>query len=293
MIPSSHLAAAGVISKLSIRQWTGRASDKPAGRETAKRNRAQETMVRVHKTLVPQEALEPIQHLASQVRTYHYDNTVAWSPGAHFLPAKLSMAYSAAIQEFRLTFDGLAREFYVQYPSLVQRAPNLLGDLFRPKDYPSLAKMKALFGIDVSYEPVPEGGHFFANLASSTLEEFRRDLEAKNSEREKLMRKDLWKRLHDPVLKMADSLSKTDRTFHDTLVTNIRDIATRMDDLNVFDDPELRHMAAALRRTLSRLDPNVLRSSEGDRAQAAAEAQRMAAKISDAMAGYMSLQLAA
>jgi hypothetical protein len=290
---SSNLASAGVISRLCIRQWSGRAGDKQAGRETAARNSADEKMVRVSKTLVPKESLEPIRKLSTEVRTYHYDNTVAWTEGAQFLPAKLSIPYSAAMQEFRLRFDRLTSEFCAGYSNLVERAPELLGRLYRADDYPTPAKMRSLFGVDVSYEPVPEGGHFFENLASSTLSEFRRDLEKKNRQREKQMRRDLWERLRDPVLKMAEALSNPDRIFRDTLVTNVHDIAQRMDALNVFDDPDLSMMAAALRRTLSTLDPELLRTSQDDRAVAAETARAMADRIAESMSGYMSFDIAA
>src|SRR4029077_3331417 len=276
MTYSSKLASAGVISKLSIRQWSGRASDKQAGRETAARNSAVESMVRVYKTLVPQGALEPIHRLASEVRSYHYDHTVAWSEGAQFLPAKLSIPYSTAMQEFRLRFDTLAGEFCSQYSNLAKKAPALLGDLYRAGDYPRPSEIRQRFALDVSYEPVPEADHFFANLAATTLEEYQRDLEKKNQEREQQMRQDLWNRLHEPVLKMAEALAVPDKIFRDSLVANVRDIAHRMEDLNVLGDPHLADMAGILRRTLSTIDPNVLRTSTPDRSMAASSARQLA-----------------
>ena len=131
------LANAGVISKLTIRQWSGRKSDKQAGRETAARNRADEKMVRVSKTLIPVEALEPIKQLGHEVRTYHYESTVVWAEGAQFLPSRLSIPYSAAMQEYQLRFDRLAREFCTAYPGLVEAAPQLLGALYCEEDYPT------------------------------------------------------------------------------------------------------------------------------------------------------------
>jgi hypothetical protein len=293
MSNSIDLASAGVISKLSIRQWSGRRGDKQAGRETAARNRADEKMVRVSKSLIPAESLEPIKKLATEVRTYHYENTIVWAEGAQFLPARLSIPYSAAMQEFRLRFEGLARIFCEQYPGFIESAPKLLGELYCPEDYPTPARMKRLFALDVSYEPVPEAGHFVANFASTTLSEFRRDLEKKNEQREREMRRDLWERLRDPVLKMAEALSQPDRIFRDTLVTNVHDIAERIDSLNVFNDHELASVAATLRGTLAELDPDLLRSSSTDRTAAAEAARSMADRIAASMTGFMSMGLAA
>ena len=292
MTSTQNLASAGVISKLSIRQWSGRIGDKQAGRETAARNNASETMVRVSKSLIPKEALEPIKKLSTEVRTYHYDNTVCWSEGAQFLPARLSIPYSAAMQEFRLRFDRLVVDFCSQYSGFITTAPDLLGQLFRPGDYPSPTEMRGLFSLDVSYEPVPEAGNFFANLANATLSEFRRDLERKNEQREKAMRRDLWERLRDPVLKMAEALSNPERIFRDTLVSNVHAIAQRIDTLNVFNDPHLTSVAASLRLTLSSLDPDVLRTSPDDRAAAASTAREMADRIAQNMSGYMAFDVA-
>ncbi|MBW8878819.1 MAG: hypothetical protein JF614_28005 [Acidobacteria bacterium] len=292
MSSSKDLATAGVISKLSIRQWSGRKGDKHASRETAARNQADEAMVRVSKTLVPKAALEPIRQLAGEVRAFHYDSTVCWSEGAQFLPARLSIPYSAAMQNFKLRFDQLVADFCSQYSGLIDNAPTLLGQLFRTGDYPSPAQMRELFSIDVSYEPVPEAGNFFASLATTALSEFRRDLEQKNEQREKAMRQDLWERLRDPVLKMAEALSNPDRIFRDTLVTNVTDIAQRIDALNVFNDPNLTSVAASLRTTLATLEPNVLRTSQDDRAAAAQTAREMADRITRNMSGYMSFDVA-
>jgi hypothetical protein len=197
------------------------------------------------------------------------------------------------MQDFRLGFDRLVAEFCSQYSGLIQNAPILLGTLFRPEDYPSPAEMRELFSIDVSYEPVPEAGNFFANLATTALSEFRRDLERKNEQRERAMRQDLWARLRDPVLKMAEALSNPDKTFRDTLVTNVTDIAHRIDALNVFHDPNLTSVAASLRTTLSTLEPNVLRTSQEERAAAAETARAMADRIVQNMRGYMTFDVAA
>lgn len=292
-MPSIDLASAGVICKLNIRQWSGRRGDKQAGRETAARNSADENMVRVSKTLIPVEALEPIKRLTSEARAYHYENTILWAEGAQFLPARLSIPYSAAMQELRLRFEQLAGDFCAKYPSLVEAAPDLLGRLYCPEDYPSPGKMRTLFALDVSYEPVPDAEHFFTQLAATTLAEFRRDLEQKNEERERAMRRDLWERLKGPVLRMAESLSDPDRIFRDSLVGNVHDIAQRIDSLNVFNDPELSSVAAALRQTLSHLDPETLRTSPQERSAAAKAARSMAERIAQNMTGFMSLGLAA
>jgi hypothetical protein len=293
MTSSKDLAAAGVISKLSIRQWSGRKGDKQASRETAARNQADETMVRVTKSLIPKEALEPIKKLAGEVRDYHYDNTVCWSEGAQFLPARLSIPYAAAIQEFKLRFEPLVAVFCREYSTLIENAPTLLGNLFRPGDYPDPDEMHKLFSIDVSYEPVPEAGNFFANLATTKLSEFRQDLERKNELRERAMRQDLWQRLRGPVLKMAEALSNPDKIFRDTLVSNVTDIAQRIDGLNVFGDPHLTSVAATLRTTLATLEPDVLRGSQEERAAAAETARAMADRIARNMSAYMAFDASA
>lgn len=293
MTQSIDLATAGVIVKLNIRQWSGRKGDKQAGRETAARNHADASMVRVSKTLIPVEALEPIKQLSQTVRTYHYDNTVVWAEGAQFLPARLSMPYSAAIQDFKLRFEALVAEFCTRYPQLVETAPELLGKLHCPEDYPTPQRMRTLFGLDVSYEPVPQAGHFFSQFASTTLAEYRKNLELKNRERERAMRRDLWERLREPILKMAEALSDPDRIFRNSLVGNVQDIAERIDSLNVFDDPEIMSIASVIRETLSSLDPDRLRHSTEDRIAAADAARLMADRIARSMSGYMAEEIAA
>jgi hypothetical protein len=286
-------ARAGVISTLSIRQWSGRRGDRQAGVDTANRHSAQEGMIRVSKSLVPKEALEPIRKLATEARTYHYNNTIVWTDGSQFLPARLSMGYSQAMQNFRVRFDTLATNFCRSYPTYIENAPELLGRLFSSEDYPTPEEMRHRFSLEVSYEPVPSADHFFAELAEDSLAEFRRDLENKNAMREREMHRDLWERLRDPVVKMADALSKPDQIFRDSLVGNVVDIAERIDSLNIFDDPQMSGIAAHLRERFKNLDPDVLRVSEKERADAAETARGIANRIAASMCGFMDLSLAA
>ena len=107
------------------------------------------------------------------------------------------------------------------------------------------------------------------------------------------MRRDLWERLREPVLKMAEALSDPDRIFRNSLVGNIHDIAQKIDALNVFKDPDMTSVAAVLRETLSKLDPDVLRHSTEDRRAAADAARSMADRITQSMSGFMALDIAA
>lgn len=288
-----ELAHSGVICRLEIRQWSGRRGDKQAAEETASRNQANRSMIKVSKTLIPEKALEEVRRIQQEARAYHYDNTIPWSKGSQFLPARLSIAYSAAMQSLRQKFHGSVEQFCSAYPEYFRLAPELLGRLYRKDDYPPPARMRAHFLFDVSYEPVPQAGHFFVDLASSTLGEFRRDLEQKNQERERAMRRDLWERLRTPVLKMADTLAQPDKIFRDSLVLNIREVASRIDDLNVFDDPSLSSLAGELQRTLGLLNPDALRNSSADRSSAAQAARNAADRITQNMTGIMTFFQAA
>lgn len=92
---------------------------------------------------------------------------------------------------------------------------------------------------------------------------------------------------------MAEALSQPDKIFRDTLVSNVTDIAQRIDGLNVFNDPQLTSVAATLRTTLATLEPNVLRTSQEERAAAAEAARAMADRIAQNMSAYMAFDVPA
>jgi hypothetical protein len=288
MTDTVNLAKAGVIAKLRIRQWSGRRSDRQAARDTASRNRADKAMIRVSKDLIPRHALDAVRKIATEIRTYHYDNTISWEEGAHFLPTRLAISYTKSMQDFKIRFDSAVSLFCSSYRLHIAKAPQLLGDLYRQEDYPSTTEIRTLFHLDVAYEPVPESIHFLADLAAGTLAAFRSDLEERGREREQRMRQELWERLREPVVKMAQALGEPDRIFRDSLVRNVREMAERIDLLNVVADPSLASIAASVSSTLGSLDPEALRASAPDRLLAANAAQEIADRIERNMGLLMS-----
>jgi hypothetical protein len=102
----------------------------------------------------------------------------------------------------------------------------------------------------------------------------------------------LWKRLHTVVEHMAERLhayttdpdtGKVKGKFHDTLVSNVRDVCDLIPNLNIQDDGKLEAIRQQIAKDLAKLEPQELRDNDDQRAEAATKATQIADQMSAIM----------
>lgn len=74
----NNLTEKAMLVRLSISQWTARKYDKKISREVASLHNTSSDAGRYNKVLIAKQAIEAIQKIVSESRTYHYINTLAW-----------------------------------------------------------------------------------------------------------------------------------------------------------------------------------------------------------------------
>lgn len=284
--PPFSLSASGILVCYSVSQWGAKKEDRNASSESAAKYEAERQMVSLQKLLLDPKTLAGMRKVASEARVYHYLNTLPWERGKQFLPAKKSVSYTSSMQAYKLQFDEECAKFFSVYSRRVEETRKQLGKLFNASDYPSEQEIRRLFGFRISFEPVPEASSFLVDVTDDLLREWQEDLILANQEREISMRRELWERLYAPVSKMCEKLSEEDSIFRNSLVTNIKEVADSLHDLNIFNDPQLEDMARVLSSTLARLDPDILRENPESRERAVKDARRAMDKMTRAMRAF-------
>lgn len=228
--------------------------------------------------------------------------------GIGILPAAMIQEYTDTMRQFSGELAKLADDFLQDPQKYVDWAMLQHNGTFDPKNYPGCTRlqsgevvldvgkfrevMRKRIYLRTEPLPVPDSEQFSAGVMSLLgVDAQSVDLRVRDAGKE--AQRELLARMQDPVLHMASKLAgvtcncrackgrpaKTG-AFRDTLVQNIRDIASLVPKLNLDDDPNLNGFAQEMQAALGSYEADSLRDDESKRKEAADKAQALFKKMS-------------
>ena len=290
------LSARAMLATVTIKQWSAKKSDKKATREVHERNNARADAGSYRKALVAKAAIEEIQSIAGEARQAHYRLTSPWlDDGARILPAKLFIEYANAIRPLRERFEEATARFIESYPSFVEQAqrpaPDGLGDLFNPADYPNVEKIKRSFDFGSRILPMPNAADFRVDIGNEQEAEIRRSIEESTAEALAGAIRDAWSRIAKVVGAMVERLNayqpsetkgeRSQGVFRDSLTTNIRDLVAILPAFNLTSSPDLDAITRRLDAELCQHEAAELRDNAALRASVASAAEAILSDVND------------
>lgn len=222
--------------------------------------------------------------LAVKARDYHRDHTMPWLwGGTGILPMELFDDYNTYMTDVKIEAEELAKIIVEKYPQRIIDNEKRLAKLHNIIEYPPVSVIAGKFFIGHTYFPVSQ-------MDFRAVEGLSEKQKAEcQSEAEQFIRDDLaeatstlFERFYKYVNRMYERLENEDKTFHDTLISNIIDIAEVLPKLNVTNNPELNKLCEAAMLKLTKYDPRYLRDDLDIRAKVCADAK----ELSDAAALY-------
>lgn len=225
---------------------------------------------------------------AQQVRAVSYRYTFPWGDSnLRLLPVKAHGEFrdrlNAAMGELKC-----AQEEYIKaYPHLVHASESELGGLFDKSEYPDPSRVAAMFKTSTGYWPMPEGGHFVADIAAECVKEARETITHDNAVRTSQAINDLIARVEQTVSVFVDKLSQyrkdpeSDKAygiFRDSLISNVKDMARLIRTLNFTDDPGISGLASHVER-LAQYSAEHLRDNHYTREEMVTQGQALLAKL--------------
>lgn len=265
-ITTKGIDASAMLIDLRISQWTARKMDKKTSAQVSRDAGAADGSGAYYKTLVSSEHLEAIKKKVNVVRAYHYQMTLPWSDsGPRILPADAYMDYAATMQNHRMEFDGLVREFLADYPLARQEARRILGTLFDDSDYPQTEVVAGKFRMGYEVMPMPTAADFRVDLAQDELDMLREDIEARTSAILANSMRDVYERIMKVTESFVDRLGEEDNIFRNSLVENARTLRDLLPKFNLTKDPKLTELAEKM-DALCEYEPEQLRNNFGARA---------------------------
>lgn len=275
-----------LLVQLSISQWTARKLDKKATKEVLDSNHASNNAGRFNKLLLPaNELLDRVHRKSTFIRTFYYNNTLPWGiEGTQLLPTTNYLDFVSDYRKHRGEWEGLVDDFKDNYEGLQEAAERMLGDLYDPNDYPSVAAIADKFRIDLAVFPVPSND-FRVDVSASELERIQQDIEERVQSASQRAMQEVWKRLYDRVEHIANKLSDHKAIFRDSMIEGARADCELLSRLNFADDPNLEAMRQEVERKLAMNHPDSLRNDPLLRREKAEEANDIANRMKAFMQG--------
>ena len=284
------LSEKAMLVALNIGVWTARKHDRHISEEVATTHGAAADAGWYNKILIDRRHFKKINSVVAEARGHHYNNTLPWrDDGYRILPAANYFEYCEQQRANRDRFNAAVSEFITGYPDMVEEARDRLNGLYDPTDYPEPKRIIDKFGADICVLPLPAGADFRVDLSEAETQRVRADIERRTQEAAQAAVRDLWQRLYDTVLPVAEKLAaysrdsgRAENPFRDTLITNLRDLVDLLPRLNFTGDPQLDAMRQRLSDELCQIEPQTLRKNADMRRDTAAAA----ARILEDMASY-------
>ena len=286
-----NLTHDAMLVTLRIHGWSGRRYDKRASQYVAVQHDAATNAGRYNKRLLPKAALAALNATLNEARKTHYHHTLPWDDvGARLLPVANYERYTSALDSLIERMFRERERFLADYDNQVDQARLDLGQLFQREDYPSREELRGRYSAHYRIVPVPDSGHFLADLGSGENERVRRDIEQHVQERLNGALGDLYRRLGEAVghvcERLGDDPNGKPKVFRDSMILNLRELVDIVPRLNLFGDRYLEGLCRDVQQRIASVDPDVLRPSgrfdPAVRRQVKRDAQDLAAHF----AGY-------
>ncbi len=255
-----------VLVQMRRNMWQARAFDKSAT-ETLEASAGVTKVGRYNKTLLKgNKDLKEVQQAFYKVYEYYKDHSLPWmSDGARIIPSAELLDFTAEVTRLKENCMALVSRLHDNWDAAVQEDANRMGSLFNPMDYPDADTMASLWDIRLVVMPISDGGDFRTEVS----EDIKAALDAELQETEAMATEHCMKELLEPITAMAERLSvpvgEAGSVFRDTLVSNLKDAATRVKKLNINDNDTINSTCDRVLSVLSGVDAQTLRDVDGVR----------------------------
>ena len=251
-----------MLVKLSISQWYNRAIDRKVTDEIAQKYEVTEQEDKYVKTLLPRVAVRNIQRAISDLRTFHYANTLPWQDDSvRILSSGNFFQYQQGIAARRAKLDEVVAEFVSNYPKWLDHARKTKKGLFDEAQYPTASGISDHYRVNVTFLPFPNVADFRVDIDGKELDRIKEQTQAALVDALGSANQHLIDRLYERVYLLYSALNDPEKVFRDNTVTSIVETADLVERLNVTSDVRVVSAVNASRTALQDVHPDMLRSS--------------------------------
>lgn len=284
----TSLADKAVLAKLSMAKWTPYKYDENTTAQVEAANGVKR-VGRFNKHLMKEcGALADVNAHYNAVYLYHTQNTLPWADdGVRMLPNELYIEYTQQMRQLIGEADRAADGLAAEWDALVQRDMARLGPLANISDYPPAYAIRAEFGADIKFRPIPQQGDFRIDILPEDLA----GLEQEINEVENSVTSYILSELAEPLRKLGEKCQEytgeKGQRWHHSLVLNVEEVVHRMARLNVNNDPKITKLADDIVQSIRpyTFSPDTLKENAVAREEARLKIDNIMGKMGAFMGG--------
>ena len=282
-----------MLVRLSLHQWYPKRYDAKATRDVTSLHGVDPVRAgRFIKILVDLETIKPLQQRMRQLREDHYAMTAPWADGGdRVLPSGLYFDYVEMINRGETEIARLADEYAEQYEVEIDRARAELNGLFNDADYPDKHTLRGRFGIDYSFEPLPNPEDVrIWGIGDAAAAEIHDTVVANQSAAMDKAQAHVVEQVVERAREFIGKVRKYGELvqndvkgarLYDSAIENLTDVLNLvMKGLNPTGDPELTKLAGDLGKAVVAINGGKLRNSTDTRETKTAEVEAIIGKFS-------------
>lgn len=249
-----------MLVKLSISQWYNRVIDKKIAGEVAEKYQVTEQEDTYVKTLLPRVAVRNIQRAISDLRTFHYANTLPWQDDSvRILSSGNFFKYQQGIAARRATLEAAVDEFIANYPKWLEHARKTKKGLFDENQYPSPDGLRQHYRVSITFLPFPNVADFRIDIDSTELDKIKEQTQQALTEVLSSANQSLIDRIYERGYLLYQALIDPEKVFRDNTVNSVIETADLVEKLNVTNDKRVATAVAAARTAMQDVTPDMLR----------------------------------
>lgn len=204
---------------------------------------------------------------SQRVREIVYRYTMPWGTDTQrLLPVRLHKEFDYEAQKALGELEQARKAYIRDYPGLVQASEAELGELFCAGEYPPQNEVERYFTSKITYWPLPESGHFLADISKEAAKSAKEAIENEVEERLIEATYDMVRRAKDVVSAFLTKLERTDVTvtppadhwgrdehkingvLRDSLIDNIKNTASLIEKMNLTGNLQIKKVIQDLSR---------------------------------------------
>jgi hypothetical protein len=216
-------------------------------------NTEKDTDVQIYKHLFKTDSLvHSLNNCYTDMYMYHVKHTLPWMDrGVRMIDNSQYINYMTEVGKYRDTLDSILKAIEPKYDDMVKEDLARLKSLGNAADYPDYNSFANAWKVDVSFRPVPQSGDFRVQVAQEVADGLEQSLQDLGVETTKYLRQELVEALEAAVL--AVNKDDKERRLFASMLTNLEDLANRVNKLNVLNNSTL---TTACDKVLTTVIPN-------------------------------------
>ena len=217
----------------------------------------------------------------TEVYTYVKDNTVPWTTGVDMLNIDHYIEFTSGLRQrvddAHRAVDTLCLSWDEEVKSDLDRLGEIAlakgkPNLANSNDYPDVDELRAKFGIEIRYMPVPTTGDFRVGISDDDKASLQKQLDDAGVNANKHVIKSMIEPMERAIAKLSVPIGNDGSVFRDTLVDNLVEVTERMNKINLSDDKTIQGSIDGLRDLISTYaseqGKDLLRSNQTSREKA-------------------------